>query len=143
MFIGEYTHSLDSKKRIIVPAKFREGLGEKFVITKGLDGCLTIYTLQQWDEVLQKLEKLPNTKKEIRLYIRGLTAKATICECDTQGRIQLPSFLISEASLEKQCVFVGVASKIEIWAKERWETYYDEASVSFDDIAESITDYLE
>lgn len=143
MFIGEYIHSLDSKKRIIMPVKFREELGDKFIITKGLDGCLTVYTTEKWKEVLSKLEQLPNTKKEIRLYIRGLTSKATECECDAQGRIQLPSFLIQEASLEKQCVFVGVSNKVEIWSKEKWESYYAEASDSFDEIAETITDYLQ
>ncbi len=142
LFIGEYVHTLDSKNRIIMPSKFREDLGDSFIVTKGLDGCLTVYKMEQWKTLLEKLEQLPNTKKEARLYIRGLTAKATECLCDTQGRIQLPSFLVKEADLLKQCVFVGVADHVELWSKERWDAYYEDASATFDDIAESLTEFL-
>lgn len=142
MFMGEYRHSLDSKGRIIIPSKFREELKEDFVVTRGLDGCLTIYTQEQWLQVLEQLKKLPNTKRETRLYIRMLTAKATVCNPDNQGRILLPVPLLEEASIEKECVVVGVADHVEIWAKEKWENYYKEAEESFEDIAEALTDFL-
>lgn len=142
MFIGEFRHNLDAKNRIIIPAKFRDELGAVFVVTKGLDGCLSVYTQQQWTTVIEQLQKLPSTKREARLYIRSITSKATECECDTQGRIQLPVYLKSEASLEKECVIVGVAEHVEIWSKERWEGYSQVASDSLEDIAEQLTDFL-
>lgn len=141
MFIGEFRHNLDSKKRVIIPAKFREELGELFIVTRGLDGCLTVYTMEQWTLLLEQLKKLPSTKKETRLYVRRITSKATECECDGQGRIQLPSYLISEAAIEKECVIVGVADHVEIWSQTRWEGYQEE-SESFEDVAEQLTDFL-
>ncbi len=142
MFIGEYRHNLDNKNRVIVPAKFREELGDTFVVTKGLDGCLTIYTTVQWTMLLEKLQKLPSTKRETRLYIRSLTSKATECECDTQGRIKLPPYLLAEGGLEKECVIVGVAEHVEIWNPQSWEGYCQQADESLEDIAEQLTDFL-
>ncbi len=140
--MGEFQHSLDSKGRIIVPVKFRDELKESFIVTRGLDGCLTIYTQEQWAEQFEKLKKLPNTKKETRLYIHMLTAKATECTPDVQGRILIPTTLLKEAKLEKECVFVGVMDHVEIWAKDRWDSYYDEASKSFEEVAEKLTDFI-
>ncbi len=142
MFIGEFRHNLDNKNRVIIPAKFREELGEIFVVTKGLDGCLTIYTAPQWETLLEQLQKLPSTKREASLYIRSLTSKATECECYSQGRIKLPSYLLAEGSLEKECVIVGVADHVEIWNPESWEKYYQRADESLEDIAEQLTDFL-
>lgn len=142
MFMGEYRHSLDAKGRLIIPARFRDELKENFVVTRGLDGCLTIYTQEQWMCVFEQLKKLPNTKRETRMYIHMLTSKAMECNPDNQGRILLSATLIEEAKIEKECVIVGVADHVEIWAKERWESYYAEASESFEDIAESLTDFL-
>ncbi len=142
MFIGEFRHNLDNKNRVIIPAKFREELGDLFVVTKGLDGCLTIYTENQWTTLLEQLQKLPSTKREARLYIRSLTAKATECECDPQGRIKLPSYLLEEGSLEKECVIVGVADHVEIWNPKQWEGYCQQADESLEDIAEQLTDFL-
>lgn len=110
-------------------------------MTRGLDGCLTVYTMEQWTLLLEQLKKLPSTKKETRLYVRSITSKATECECDGQGRIQLPSYLISEAAIEKECVIVGVADHVEIWSQTRWEGYQEE-SESFEDVAEQLTDFL-
>lgn len=138
MFIGEYYHNLDKKNRIIVPSKFRESLGDIFICTKGLDGCLNIYTNDQWKILIEKLEQLPTTKKESRLYIRGITAKAIECSCDNLGRIQLPSFLVSEAKLVKNCVFVGVADHVELWGKEVWDEYYSNASEILEEVAENL-----
>ncbi|MFV0479522.1 MAG: division/cell wall cluster transcriptional repressor MraZ [Anaerorhabdus sp.] len=142
MFIGEFRHNLDNKNRVIIPAKFREELGDTFVVTKGLDGCLTIYTITQWNALLEQLQKLPNTKREARLYVRSLTAKATECECDPQGRIKLPPYLLEEGSIEKECVIVGVADHVEIWNPKSWEGYCQQADESLEDIAEQLTDFL-
>lgn len=142
MFIGEYRHNLDAKGRITIPAKFRELLEDKVIISKGFDGCLNIYTLPQWRLLLEGLNKLPNTKRESRKYKHMVTSKAAECEIDNQGRILLPNPLIQEAQISKECVLVGVADHAEIWAKERWEAYYEEASESFEDIAEQLTDFM-
>ena len=142
MFMGEYSHNLDAKGRIIIPSKFRSELGDHIVVTRGLDGCLSVYTMEKWNELYEKLLKLPTTKKEARMYVHMMTSKASECEFDNQGRISLPQSLIKEACLEKECMIVGVADKVEIWSKEKWMSYYDKASESFEDIAESLTDFI-
>ncbi len=142
MFMGEFRHSIDAKCRLIMPAKFRDELKENFIITRGLDGCLTVYTQEQWQVVFEQLKKLPNTKRETRMYIHMLTSKAVECNPDNQGRVLLPQTLLNEAKIEKECVIVGVADHVEIWASDRWDAYYDQASSSFEDIAEQLTDFL-
>lgn len=142
MFIGEYQHSIDTKGRIIVPAKFRTELGETMIVTRGLDGCLTIYTEEQWQEVYAKLKSLPQTKREVRMYIHMVTSKAAECELDGQGRIRIPSHLTKEAGLEKECVVVGVSDHVEIWDKQRWNDYYEMASENYEEIAESLTEFF-
>lgn len=143
MFMGEYRHSLDAKNRMIIPAKFRDELGNTFVVTKGLDGCLTVYTSSQWTKIIEQLEKLPTTKKEARQYVRYLTSKASECELDGQGRIQLPQVLVTAADIKKKCVVVGAADHVEIWSEERWNAYEEEAAESFESIAETLTEYLQ
>lgn len=143
MFIGQYRHNLDAKNRIIVPAKFRDGLGEGFVVTKGLDGCLSIYTADRWAEMISRLERIPATKREARQYLRSLTSKAVECSLDNQGRIQLPQFLLATANIQKSCVVVGVADHVEIWPEETWDSYDEEASESFEAVAESLTEFLQ
>lgn len=142
MFIGEYAHNLDAKGRIIIPAKFREALNTSFILTRGLDGCLTIYSKEQWEKIFEKLNKLPSTKKATRQYIHMLTSRATECTLDNQGRIQIPSFLSKPVNIIKECVIVGVNDHIEIWNKEVWEAYYDEASESFEEVAEELSELL-
>ena len=142
MFIGEYAHNLDAKGRIIIPAKFREALNTSFILTRGLDGCLTIYSNEQWEKIFEKLNKLPSTKKATRQYIHMLTSRATECTLDNQGRIQIPSFLSKPVNIIKECVIVGVNDHIEIWNKEAWESYYDEASASFEEVAEELSELL-
>ena len=142
MFMGEYRHNIDAKGRMIIPARFRDELGNRFVVTRGLDGCLRTYTMAQWDAVFEQLKRLPSTTRETRMYIHMLTSKASECELDSQGRILLPAALITESGIEKECVVVGVADHVEIWAKERWDNYYDEASASFEDVAEQLTEFL-
>lgn len=142
MFIGEYKHNLDTKGRIIIPAKFRDELGDLIVVTKGLDGCLSLYTQDQWKRLYATLRKLPPTKKESRMYIHMITARACECELDSQGRILIPSTLVKEAALEKACVVVGVGDHAEIWSDERWSSYYETASSSFEANAEELTEYM-
>ena len=120
MFMGEYGHTIDAKGRIIVPAKFRESLGDNFIITKGLDNCLFVYTNEEWQRFEEKLKTLPLTNKNARTFTRFFLAGAASVEVDKQGRILLPSVLREFAGLEKDVVLVGVASRIEIWSKDRW-----------------------
>lgn len=142
MFIGEYKHNLDVKGRIIIPAKFRENFGSSMIVTRGLDGCLTLYSLEQWQTILAQLKKLPTTKRESRMYMHMITAKAAEVSLDNQGRILLPQSLVEAATLEKECVVIGVVDHVEIWDQTLWQSYYDKASDSFEDIAESLTDFI-
>ena len=139
MFIGEYQHALDSKNRIIVPAKLREGLGNKFVITKGLDGCLYAYPLQEWEVLENKLKTLPLTNKDARSFVRFFFSGACEVELDKQGRGLIPQNLKEYAGIEKDIVSIGVLSRVEIWSKEKWNEY-NESSVNFDSIAEKMND---
>lgn len=141
MFFGEYAHNIDKKGRLIVPAKFREKLGNKVIVTKGFDHCLALYTIEGWEKMYQKLLQLPSNKKEVRTFVRMLTAKAAECEIDSQGRILIPATLIKEASLDKECVITGNLTKIEIWSKENWEEISIESSTQFELAAEGIEDY--
>mgnify|MGYP001197275365 CR=1 FL=1 len=142
MFMGEYRHNADKKGRIIIPVRFREALGESIVATKGLDGCIAIYTQAQWDVILEGLQKLPTTKKESRMYIHMLTARAALCEFDTQGRILIPTPLMEDAQIDKETVIVGVADHIEVWSKTRWDAYYLQASENFESVAEQLTEFI-
>ena len=126
-----------------MPAKFREELGERVVVNRGLDGCLYVYTLDQWQIVYEKLSMLPTTKKDARKYQRLMLSKASECDLDGQGRILIPTNLVSLAELEKECMIVGVANHIEIWAKHKWERMEEEEEVSFEEIAESLSDFME
>lgn len=138
MFMGEYNHSIDSKGRIIIPSKFRDELGDKFVITLGLDGCLFVYPLDEWKNFSEGLAKLPGTK-EARQLQRLFFAMAAECEPDKQGRILIPAKLRESAGLDKDIVFVGVLNKIEIWSKERWDSNNDYKDM--DEIAEHMSQY--
>lgn len=142
MFMGEYAHNIDKKGRIIIPAKFREELDSRIIVTRGLDGCLNGYTKSQWDIIYDQLLKLPSTKKDARMFVRMMTSKAAECEIDIQGRVLLPSSLITLAQITKECRIIGAANHIEIWAKEKWESVDEEANESFEDIAENLTDFM-
>ncbi len=141
--MGEFAHNIDRKGRLIMPAKFREELGERVVVNRGLDGCLYVYTLDQWQIVYEKLSMLPTTKKDARKYQRLMLSKASECDLDGQGRILIPTNLVSLAELEKECMIVGVANHIEIWAKHKWERMEEEEEGSFEEIAESLSDFME
>lgn len=141
MFMGEYRHTIDAKGRLIVPAKFREQLGDSFVVTRGMDGCLFGYTQEEWNILETKLQKLPLTKKDARAFVRFFYSAATECEIDKQGRINIPKSLRTHATLQKKCVVVGVSNRFEIWSEDRWEAFADEAEENFDDIAENMIDF--
>ena len=119
--MSEYNHTLDTKGRLIIPAKFREVLGEEFVISKGMDGCLFVYANDDWTAFEQKLTSLPLINKEARQFARFFLAGAATVEVDKQGRILLPAALREFAGLEKDVVLVGVGSRVEIWSKDKWE----------------------
>lgn len=140
--MGEYAHNIDKKGRIIIPAKFREDLGEQVIITRGLDGCLSVYTKQQWEKIYEQLMKLPSTKKDARMFVRMMTSKAAECEFDGQGRVLIPAPLCNLAVLEKECMVIGAANHVEIWAKQRWIPLDEEANVTFEDIAENLTEFM-
>lgn len=142
MFMGEYRHNTDSKGRIIVPARFRDELGNLLILTKGLDGCITVYTPKQWERIIEQLYQLPNTKKESRMYIHMVTSKAAECEVDSAGRILIPQNLLNEAAIVKECVVLGVADHVEIWSSPRWDAYSTLASEAFESVAEELTEYI-
>ncbi len=133
MFMGEYSHSIDAKGRLIMPAKFREQLGEQFVVTKGVDGCLYVYSQKEWDRIEEKFQEVNTTTKDARKFMRFFFAGAATCEVDKQGRILIPSVLREFAGLQKDVVLVGVLSKIEIWDKESYEN-----ASSYDDMDEIV-----
>ena len=139
LFIGEYQHSLDAKNRIIVPAKLREGLGSKFVITKGLDGCLYAYPLEEWKVLEDKLKTLPLTNKDTRTFVRFFFSGACEVELDKQFRGLIPQNLKEYAKIEKDIVSIGVLSRVEIWSREMWDKYND-SNVDFDYIAGKMND---
>ncbi|SHJ61139.1 MraZ protein [Clostridium cavendishii DSM 21758] len=139
MFIGEYQHGLDSKNRIIIPSKFRDEIGDKFVITKGLDGCLYVYTINEWKVLEGKLKSLPLTNKDARAFVRFFFSGASEIELDKQGRGLIPQNLIEYAGIEKEIVSIGVLTRIEIWSKAKWQEY-NESNIDFDSIAEKMSD---
>ena len=128
-FKGEYSHSIDAKGRLIMPAKFRELLGEQFVVTKGFDGCLFVFAQDGWEKFEEKLQALPMDKPEARMLGRFFIAGAIDAEVDKQGRILLPASLLHHAKIEKDAVIAGVGNRAEIWSKEEWEK-----ACTFDDI---------
>ncbi|HAJ74288.1 MAG TPA: division/cell wall cluster transcriptional repressor MraZ [Lachnospiraceae bacterium] len=138
MFMGEYSHTIDAKGRLIVPSKFRNELGEMPVLTKGLDGCLSMYPYEEWVEFEKKLRALPLTSKNARTFVRFFVSGASQCELDKQGRILIAGPLREYANLEKDVVLTGNLNRIEIWSKDRWieNTSYDD----MDSIAEGLTD---
>jgi MraZ protein len=141
MFMGEFHHSVDDKGRMIVPAKFRENLGSSFVLTRGLDQCIFAYPRTEWTQLEQKLKALPFTKADARAFTRFFFSGACEVDLDKQGRIVLPSNLRTYADLTKECVVLGVSSRVEIWNRSIWESYYAKSEESFNEIAESIVDF--
>lgn len=136
MFMGEYNHTIDAKGRLIVPSKFREKLGDEFVVTKGLDDCLFVYPLDEWAAIEQAFRKVPLTNKKARDFVRFFFAGAASCEIDRQGRILLPPSLRAYAGLEKEVVSAGVLNRVEIWDKAKWEHSNDTGGMDMDEMAD-------
>ena len=136
MLMGEYSHSLDTKGRLIMPAKLRQDIGEKFILTKGLDGCLFAFSQTEWNNFEEKLKNLPLSDKNARNFVRFFLSGATECEIDKQGRFLIPNNLRTAANLEKDAIIIGVGTRIEIWNKETWEKCDKE--ISADEIAENM-----
>ena len=141
MFMGEFRHNIDTKGRMIVPSKLREELGEQFVLTRGLDGCLFGYPMKEWANLETKLNDMPLAKKDARTFVRFFYSAATECELDKQGRINIPSTLRNYAALTKECVVIGVSNRIEIWDEARWQEFSEVAAENFDEIAENMIDF--
>lgn len=139
MLIGEYEHSLDVKGRLILPAKIRENMGDKFIVTKGLDGCLFGFSQNEWTNFEEKLKTLPLTNKNARDFVRFFLSGATECEIDKQGRFLITSNLREYATLEKDAIIIGVGTRIEIWNREKWKSYNSDENISADEIAENMT----
>jgi len=138
LLIGEYEHSLDTKGRLILPAKIREDIGEKFIITKGLDSCLFGFSKTEWNNFEDKLKTLPLTNKNARDFVRFFLSGAIEAELDKQGRFLIPSNLREYATLDKEAVITGVGTRIEIWDKTKWKAYNSEENLSADQIAENM-----
>jgi MraZ protein len=140
MFLGEYQHSLDPKNRFTVPSKFREGLGESFVATKGLDNCIFLYPLSEWQTIEEKMRALPFTQSDVRAFARFFLSGACECEMDKQGRILVPQKLREYAQIDKEAVIIGVGSRVEVWSSENWERYSSKAEESYETVAEKLVD---
>lgn len=139
MLIGEYEHSLDVKGRLIMPAKLREDIGDNFIITKGLDGCLFGFSLNEWTQFEEKLKSLPLTNKNARDFVRFFLSGAVNVEIDKQGRFLVASNLREYASMEKEVVIIGVGTRIEFWSKDKWKKYNSSDNISADKLAENMT----
>ena len=138
MLSGEYRHSIDLKGRVIVPSKIREEMGEKIVITRGLDGCLFGYSEKTWNNIMEKLNSLPFTKRDARNFTRFMTSGAITLEFDKQGRINIPNYLNQYASLIHDVVIIGVIDRIEIWSSDNWDKFMNDNVESLSDISENL-----
>ena len=140
MLMGEFHHNLDEKGRLIIPSKFRNELGEAYVITKGLDKCLFIYSITEWDKIVSKLNTLQFTKKNVRAFESSFIGSASLNEFDKQGRINITSPLVHYANITKECVIIGVGERLEIWSLEDYNKYMKENEDDLANIAEDIFD---
>ncbi len=140
LFMGEFNHNIDTKGRLIIPAKFRDELGDSFVITRGLDQCLFVYPMNEWHRIEEKLKALPFTKKDARAFTRFFFSGASESALDKQGRVSIGNSLREYAKLVKDCVVIGVSTRLEIWDQETWSRYFAQSEESFNDISESLLD---
>ena len=140
MLMGEFHHNIDEKSRIIIPSKFREELGEKVIITRGLEDCLFIYSEKEWQQIVSNLRSLPFTKKDVRGFMRLFLSGATVCEFDKQGRVTVTSVLSDYASLIKECVIIGVGDRLEVWSLEKWNQYFESNRSDYSDLADHLFD---
>ena len=140
MLIGEYEHSLDVKGRLIMPAKLRQDIGETFIITKGLDGCLFVFSQNEWNNFEEKLKSLPLSDKNARNFVRFFLSGATECEIDKQGRFLIAGKLREVAKLDKDVTIIGAGTRIEIWDKAKWEEHNSEENLSIEEIEQNMED---
>ena len=138
MFMGEYHHSLDEKSRIVIPSNFRFELKDNFIIVKGLENCLYIFSKEEWNKVVSKLESLPFTKKDVRIFKRSFFSGASNVELDKSGRIVISSNLKDYARIKKECVIIGAGDRIEIWDKDEWNNFMNTYEDKVSDIAENL-----
>lgn len=141
MFMGEFYHSIDEKGRLIIPSRLRDGLGDKFIVTRGLDLCLFAYPLDEWSLMEQKLKQLPITRGDARAFMRLFFSGAVEVELDKQGRVLLPANLREYSRLDREVVIIGVSSRVEVWSKAVWKEYSSEANLSFEQVAEKLVDF--
>lgn len=138
MLIGEYHHNLDEKGRIIIPSKFRDDLGNKVVVTRGLDGCLFVYSMNEWNNIISKLKSLSFTKKDARMFNRFFMSSATVCDFDRQGRINIPASLVLYADIKKECTIIGVNDRLEVWATDKFDSLIEDNLDVMSDVAENL-----
>lgn len=138
MFYGTYYNSIDAKNRVIVPAKFREVLGEGCILTIGMENCLCIYSVEDFEILAEKLEGIPESARIARMYARTVFANAADCTFDKQGRIIVPQHLKGRANIDKELVTIGVKNRVEIWSKENWSEIEDTAMFDTDEVAAAL-----
>lgn len=138
MFIGEYNHSVDAKKRMALPKKFRKALGKTVVITRGLDKCLFVYPMKTWEELAQKLGTMPIGEAQTRSFVRLMLAGATDTTMDAQGRVLVPEYLKDYADIDRDVVVAGLYNRLEVWNEKKWGTYKKNAEKNTDTIAEEL-----
>ncbi len=138
MFMGEFHHNVDEKGRLIIPSKFRNDLESKFIITRGIEKCLFIYSLDEWNKIIDKLKELPFTRKDARTFMRMFLSGATECELDNNGRINIPNPLKEYANIQKEVIVIGVNERLEIWSNEGFNNFFNDNIDNFDEIAEGL-----
>ncbi|HJN62378.1 MAG TPA: division/cell wall cluster transcriptional repressor MraZ [Candidatus Parcubacteria bacterium] len=138
MFIGEYIHTIDVKKRLAIPSKFRKDLGKKAVVTRGIDNCLVVYPIREWEKVVKRLENLPSSQIDARSHVRMILSGAIDAELDRLGRILIPDYLKNYASLKKNVAVIGLSNKIEVWDELKWQEYKKKTEPSVADRSEKL-----
>lgn len=135
MFIGEYTYTIDNKRRVAIPSKFRESLGRRAVITRGLDNCLVIYPIEEWKTVAEKMQSLPSSRTDARGFVRLMLSGAVDVALDKLGRVLVPDYLKEYAGLSKNVAVIGISNRIEVWDEEAWDKYKKSAEKEVGDMA--------
>lgn len=142
VFTGEYLHTLDQKGRLIIPARLREGLGETFMISRGLDRCIFVYHLDEWGRIEQKVKDLPLTRSDARAFSRYLFSGAAEVETDRQGRVLIPQGLREYARIEREAMIIGVSNRVEVWSAGAWKEYTSAENLDFEAAAEKLADLV-